>query len=266
MFPAAVGIVVGTFPLRERGKAMATSSRLGRPDRSARSAAGSLVEWTWRAIFSTSSGRDVGLCLIGARSPTTCAARPGSTTADGARLGGDGPARPRPAAGARLGLGSVRRGGRSWPGPCSARCSSDRAPDRDAAAPPPDLPRPRFAAANIVLAAMSVVLVPVFFFASVYAQAALTRTPPNAGFYIMYFFLGFVIAAQDRRPDPRRRRRVRPMVLGWRSGPSVLPARRRAHRLSLNAQIPVSHPRRRRRRADARAGDADALNRAPSSA
>ena len=43
---------------------------------------------------------------------------------------------------------------------------------------------------------MSVVFVPFFFFGSVYAQVSLGETASNAGLYIAYFFLGFVVMAQ----------------------------------------------------------------------
>jgi len=40
------------------------------------------------------------------------------------------------------------------------------------------------------------VFIPVFFFASEYAQVALGKTPSEAGLYILFFFIGFVVAAQ----------------------------------------------------------------------
>ena len=43
---------------------------------------------------------------------------------------------------------------------------------------------------------MSAVFVPFFFFASVYSQVSLGKTASNAGLYILYFFIGFVIVAQ----------------------------------------------------------------------
>jgi fucose permease len=43
---------------------------------------------------------------------------------------------------------------------------------------------------------MSVVFVPFFFFASIYAQVSLGESASKAGLYILYFFIGFVIAAQ----------------------------------------------------------------------
>jgi fucose permease len=66
---------------------------------------------------------------------------------------------------------------------------------------------------NIVLGLMSIVFVPFFFFASVYAQVSLGKDASNAGLYIMYFFIGFVIMAQigGRILD---RRGAKPAVVG----------------------------------------------------
>src|SRR5881275_1561565 len=52
MFPAAVGIVVASFPLRERGKAMAIFFGIsGGLTAIGPIAGGYLTQWTWRAIF-----------------------------------------------------------------------------------------------------------------------------------------------------------------------------------------------------------------------
>ena len=52
MFPAAVGIVVASFPLRERGKAMAIFFGIsGGLTAIAPIAGGFLTQWTWRSIF-----------------------------------------------------------------------------------------------------------------------------------------------------------------------------------------------------------------------
>jgi len=53
-----------------------------------------------------------------------------------------------------------------------------------------------FAIDTTVLATMSIVFVPFFFFASVYAQVSLGKPASKAGEYLLYFFVGFVIAAQ----------------------------------------------------------------------
>jgi fucose permease len=53
-----------------------------------------------------------------------------------------------------------------------------------------------FAVESAVLGLMSIVFVPFFFFASVYAQVSLGKKSSEAGVYLLYFFLGFVIASQ----------------------------------------------------------------------
>ncbi len=52
-----------------------------------------------------------------------------------------------------------------------------------------------FSVETAALGLMSVVFVPFFFFASVYSQVSLGKTATNAGLYIMYFFLGFVVGS-----------------------------------------------------------------------
>ena len=65
---------------------------------------------------------------------------------------------------------------------------------------------------------MSVVFVPFFFFASVYAQVSLGKSSSNAGVYILYFFIGFVVLAQiGGRMLDRRGARL-PIVLGCALG------------------------------------------------
>jgi predicted MFS family arabinose efflux permease len=97
-----------------------------------------------------------------------------------------------------------------------------------------------FAADALILTLMSVVFVPFFFFGSVYAQVSLGLSASKAGLYILYFFLGFVVAAQigGRILD---RRGARPsVVIG-----SVVGAvgfyllARRLPDLSLTQQWPV---------------------------
>ncbi len=53
-----------------------------------------------------------------------------------------------------------------------------------------------FAVDNVVLLLMSAVFVPFFFFASVYAQAALGYSATEAGLLLLVFFGGFATAAQ----------------------------------------------------------------------
>ena len=56
--------------------------------------------------------------------------------------------------------------------------------------------------------------IPVFFFASLYAQVALGKSSSEAGLYLLYFFIGFVIAAQIGGRMLDRIGAKRPVVLG----------------------------------------------------
>ena len=71
---------------------------------------------------------------------------------------------------------------------------------------------------NLVLAITMLVFVPVFFFASEYSQVALDKSPSEAGLYILYFFIGFVIAAQIGGRMLDRVGGKRPVVLGCALG------------------------------------------------
>ena len=53
-----------------------------------------------------------------------------------------------------------------------------------------------FSVDNVALLLMSFVFVPYFFFASVYAQVSLAKTSSEAGVYLLYFFIGFVVLSQ----------------------------------------------------------------------
>ncbi len=53
-----------------------------------------------------------------------------------------------------------------------------------------------FAADNVVLLLIGPVFVPVFFFASTYAQLSLGNSAVQAGVYVLTFFVGFAIASQ----------------------------------------------------------------------
>src|SRR4029077_3949512 len=49
---------------------------------------------------------------------------------------------------------------------------------------------------NVVLGVSNMVFIPVFFFASEYAQISLGKSASAASLVLLYFFLGFVVAAQ----------------------------------------------------------------------
>jgi hypothetical protein len=71
-----------------------------------------------------------------------------------------------------------------------------------------------FLVENLVLGIAMLVFIPVFFFASEYAQIALGKTASQAGLFLLYFFIGFVVAAQIGGRMLDRRGAKRPVVVG----------------------------------------------------
>jgi hypothetical protein len=71
-----------------------------------------------------------------------------------------------------------------------------------------------FLVENLVLGITMLVFIPVFFFASEYAQISLAKTPSEAGLVLLYFFIGFVVAAQIGGRMLDRVGAKRPVVIG----------------------------------------------------
>ena len=71
-----------------------------------------------------------------------------------------------------------------------------------------------FLVENLVLGITMLVFIPVFFFASEYAQISLGKTPSQAGLVLLYFFIGFVVAAQIGGRMLDRVGAKRPVVIG----------------------------------------------------
>jgi hypothetical protein len=67
---------------------------------------------------------------------------------------------------------------------------------------------------NLVLGVAMLAFVPVFFFASEYAQISLGKSASEAGLYLLYFFIGFAVAAQIGGRMLDRGGAKRPVVLG----------------------------------------------------
>ena len=67
---------------------------------------------------------------------------------------------------------------------------------------------------NLVLFTSNLVFVPVFFFASEYAQVGLGKSASSASLVLLYFFLGFVVASQIGGRLLDRRGAKRPVVVG----------------------------------------------------
>lgn len=218
MFPAALAIVVQTFQLRERGKALALFFGIaGGLTAVGPLVGGYLTEWTWRAIFWVNVPvAIIALVLIAVSKPTT-EHRPARIDYRGLAL---------IASGVTLSvLGFQQSATWGWSNPAVGACIAAglgllvvfyfvqlRTPS-----PLVDVKIFRvraFLVENLVLAIAMLVFIPLFFFASEYAQIALGKSPSDSGLFILYFFIGFVIAAQvgGRMLDEAGAKR--PVVLG----------------------------------------------------
>jgi EmrB/QacA subfamily drug resistance transporter len=218
MFPATLAIVVQTFALRERGKALAIFFGIaGGLTAIGPVLGGYLTEWTWRAIFWVNIPvAIIALILIVISKPTT-EHQPARIDYRGLVLIAAGVALSvfgfqqssiwgwsNPGTGASIALGAVLLVAFYFvqlrtPSPL-IQMSIFRI-------------RP-FLVENIVLGVAMLVFVPVFFFSSEYAQIALGKTSQQAGLFLLYFFIGFVIAAQIGGRMLDRRGAKLPVTLG----------------------------------------------------
>ncbi|MGH3406105.1 MAG: MFS transporter [Streptosporangiaceae bacterium] len=207
MYPAALAIVVSAYPVRERGRALAIFFGVaGGLTAVGPILGGYLSEWTWRAIFWVNVPvAIVALVLTFIARPVT-QTRPGRLDVSGLVLvsGGVGllvfglqqtqvwgwanaTTIGSMAAGAVLLVGFVLTELRVRQPLIDVRLFRIRA----------------FAVENVVLFTSMIAFIPIFFFASVYAQVALGDGPQEAGLYLLVFFAGFAPGVQvgGRRLD-----------------------------------------------------------------
>jgi len=200
LFPAALAIVVGTYDISERGKYLAIFFSIsGALTSIGPIAGGYLTQWTWRAIFwinlpvaaiaivltiiacPEQPPRRETLDLRGA--VLVCAGMGAAVLGlQEASAWGWGSAATWAClvAGVALLAGFVGWELRVEQPLVPIRLFADRA----------------FAVDNAVLFLISICFVPLFFFASLYAQVGLGDTASNAGLLLLVFFGGFTIAAQ----------------------------------------------------------------------
>lgn len=218
MFPAALGIVVQTFALRERGRALALFFGIaGGLTAIGPILGGYLTEWTWRAIFWVNIPvAVVALVLISLSKPVT-EHRPARMDYRGlaliaagvtlsvfgfqqAEIWGWG----NPGIGLTIAAGVLLLAAfvlvelRTEEPLMQVRIFRIRA----------------FRTENAVLGIAMLTFIPVFFFISEYAQISLGKTASEAGEYLLYFFVGFVIASQIGGRMLDRGGAKRPVVLG----------------------------------------------------
>jgi EmrB/QacA subfamily drug resistance transporter len=200
MFPAALAIVLGAFPVRERGRAMAIFFAVaGGLTSIGPLAGGYLTEWTWRAIFWVNIPVAIIALILIAKSKPANEKHPapldyrGTVLISGgmglAVLGlqqssawGWGSAKTWLciAAGLALIVGFVLYELRATDPLMQIRTFTNRA----------------FAVDNAILFLLMIPFVPLFFFASMYAQISLGESASETGLYLLIFFAGFAVASQ----------------------------------------------------------------------
>jgi EmrB/QacA subfamily drug resistance transporter len=200
MFPAALAIVISAFPVSERGRAMAIFfAAAGGLTALGPIAGGYLTEWTWRAIFWVNVPVAVIAIVLTLLSKPADEKRPAPLDWRGTILiaGGMGLA--------VLGLQQSSVWG--WGDPETwlsivaglALLVAFVAYERRAESPLVRLSifeDRGFAVDNLVLFLLMIPFVPLFFFASMYAQISLGESASEAGLYLLIFFGGFAVASQ----------------------------------------------------------------------
>jgi EmrB/QacA subfamily drug resistance transporter len=218
MFPAAIAIVVQTFDLRSRGRALALFFGIaGGLTAVGPIAGGYLIEWTWRAIFWINIPVAVIALILIALSKPPNERHPAPIDYRGLALivGGVGLSVFGFQQSALWGWGNaaiwvcIAAGvallivfvavERRTPSPLiNVRIFENRT----------------FSVQNIVLGVASMAFIPVFFFASTYGQIALGQKATTSSLSILYFFIGFVIFAQIGGRMLDRAGAKRPVVIG----------------------------------------------------
>jgi EmrB/QacA subfamily drug resistance transporter len=218
MFPAALAIVVQTFDLHQRGKALALFFGVaGGLTAIGPILGGVLTQWTWRAIFWVNIPVAViAVALIVISKPVT-EHRPARMDYRGLVL---------IASGVALSVFGFQESSIwGWSNPGTWACIAAGAVllivfyfvEVRTSSPLIQVSifrvRP-FLVENVVLGIAMLVFIPVFFFASEYAQVSLGKTPSQASLVLLYFFLGFVVAAQIGGRMLDRVGAKRPVVVG----------------------------------------------------
>lgn len=200
MFPAALAIVLNAFPVKERGRAMAIFFAIAGGLTSVGPLAGGfLVEWTWRAIFWVNIPVAIVALFLIWKSKPADEKHPASLDYRGAVL---------ITAGMGLAvLGLQQSTVWHWSSPATwgtivaglAILAAFVRYELRAANPLLRLSvfRDRaFAVDNAVLFFLMIPFVPLFFFASMYAQISLGESASETGLYLLIFFAGFATASQ----------------------------------------------------------------------
>ena len=218
MYPAALAIVVDSFEVRERGKALALFFGIaGGLTAVGPAAGGFLVQWTWRSIFWINVPVAAAALLLVAIAKPSSERRPAPLDVRGLLLVAPG-----------VGLvvfGFQQSAEWGWSNPVIGLSIAAGVVllvafsrvERRIESPLIDFAifRDRiFVIENVILAIAMVAFVPVFFFASEYAQISLGQKASKASLVLLYYFIGFVAAAQIGGRMLDRIGAKRPIVAG----------------------------------------------------
>jgi EmrB/QacA subfamily drug resistance transporter len=222
MVPAALAVVISSFAVRERGRALAIFFGVsGGLTAVGPIAGGYLTQWTWRAIFWVNVPVAlIALALLAVAHVGTAASRE--------RIDWRGAALVALGMGLSvLGFQEVQTWG--WGNPWTWVCivaglvvlALFVVAELQTEFPLLRLEIFRgraFLVDNGVLFFSMIAFVPLFFFASVYSQVSLGYDADNAGLYLMVFFAGFATAAQIGGRLLDKSGAKRPVVLGCALG------------------------------------------------
>ena len=217
MFPAAIAIVVVTFDLRSRGRALALFFGIAGALTAIGPIGGYLIEWTWRAIFWINIPVAlIALVLIAISRPPD-EARPAPMDYRGLALivGGVG-----------LSVFGFQQSALwGWGNPAIWVSIAVGVlllivfffVERRTESPLINVhifENRTFLVENVILGIAMMAFIPVFFFAAIYGQIALAEKATTSSLLILYFFLGFVVCAQIGGRMLDRIGAKRPVVLG----------------------------------------------------
>ena len=218
MFPAALAVVVQTFPLHDRGKALAAFFGVaGGLTAIGPILGGYLTQWTWRAIFWVNIPVAVIALVLVAVSRLVTDFPPARLDYRGLVLIVSGVAL------SIFGFQQAAIWGWGNPGVWLSVAVGlvllvvfffvELGTPEPLTQVRIFWVRP-FLVENIVLALAMIAFIPIFFFTSEYAQVSLGKTATQASLLLLYFFLGFVVAAQIGGRMLDRVGAKRPVVAG----------------------------------------------------
>ncbi|QJT06608.1 MFS transporter [Streptomyces asoensis] len=200
LFPAALAVVVAVFPVERRGRALALFFGVtGALTALGPLLGGWLTDWTWRAIFWVNVPVAIVALILTALAHVSDRRRDEPLDVRGAVLIAVG-------MGASV-LGFQQASAWGWDSVLTWVCIVGGLAvlwlfcryELRTAHPLVKLAvfRDRaFVADGLVLFFAMLAFVPLFFFASVYAQVSLSASPNQAALYLLYFFVGFALASQ----------------------------------------------------------------------